>query len=88
MPRFTTNDGVGLHYTDTGPTTQTGSCSAGRAGARLHRAGHLLGPDRGRSTRRRYRVVCFDRRSTGESDTPMFGQRMARHGRDLGEFLG
>nr|WP_232531125.1 alpha/beta hydrolase [Microlunatus antarcticus] len=35
----------------------------------------------------RHRVVAFDRRSHGESDTPAFGQRMARHGRDLAELL-
>jgi pimeloyl-ACP methyl ester carboxylesterase len=34
-----------------------------------------------------YRVVTFDRRSTGDSESPMFGQRMARHGRDIGELL-
>ena len=34
-----------------------------------------------------YRVVAFDRRSHGESESPMFGQRMARHGRDLAELL-
>jgi pimeloyl-ACP methyl ester carboxylesterase len=31
--------------------------------------------------------VCFDRRSAGASDTPMFGQPMSRHGRDLAELL-
>jgi non-heme chloroperoxidase len=34
-----------------------------------------------------YRVIAFDRRSHGESETPVFGQRMARHGRDIGELL-
>ena len=34
-----------------------------------------------------YRVIAFDRRCHGESETPVFGQRMARHGRDIGELL-
>ena len=34
-----------------------------------------------------YRVFAFDRRSHGEVETPVFGQRMARHGRDIGELL-
>ena len=34
-----------------------------------------------------HRVVAFDRRAHGESETPAHGQRMARHGRDLGELL-
>ena len=34
-----------------------------------------------------YRVIAFDRRSHGSRETPMHGQRMARHGRDLGELL-
>ena len=34
-----------------------------------------------------HRVIAFDRRAHGESETPAHGQRMARHGRDLGELL-
>jgi pimeloyl-ACP methyl ester carboxylesterase len=34
-----------------------------------------------------YRVIGFDRRCHGESKSPVFGQRMARQGRDIGEFL-
>ena len=34
-----------------------------------------------------YRAIAFDRRAHGESETPAHGQRMARHGRDLGELL-
>lgn len=34
-----------------------------------------------------YRVLCLDRRSHGLSDSPPFGQRMARHGADLNDTL-
>lgn len=34
-----------------------------------------------------HRVVAFDRRAHGDSETPAHGQRMGRHGRDLGELL-
>jgi non-heme chloroperoxidase len=34
-----------------------------------------------------YRAITLDRRSHGLSETPAYGQRMARHGRDIGEFL-
>ncbi|HEY2792605.1 MAG TPA: alpha/beta hydrolase [Micromonosporaceae bacterium] len=34
-----------------------------------------------------YRVLCLDRRSHGTSEAPPFGQRMARHGKDLHDVL-
>jgi non-heme chloroperoxidase len=34
-----------------------------------------------------YRAIGFDRRSHGVSEAPAFGQRMARHGKDLGDAL-
>ncbi|WP_049563435.1 alpha/beta fold hydrolase [Nonomuraea sp. SBT364] len=34
-----------------------------------------------------HRVLAFDRRSHGESDSPPYGQRMARHGADLADLL-
>ncbi len=34
-----------------------------------------------------YRAVSLDRRSHGRSDAPWFGQRMARHGKDLHDVL-
>jgi non-heme chloroperoxidase len=34
-----------------------------------------------------YRVLCLDRRSHGTSEAPPFGQRMARHGKDLHDML-
>ena len=87
MARFTTNDGVGLHYTDSGPKTQSGP---GRPVVLVH--GYTAPATAWALTEDAlldagHRVVCFDRRSTGDSDTPMFGQRMSRHGRDLAELL-
>jgi non-heme chloroperoxidase len=34
-----------------------------------------------------YHVMCLDRRSHGTSEAPPFGQRMARHGKDLHDVL-
>jgi len=81
MARFTSNDGVGLHYTDAGtgrPVVLVHGYTAPATTWALTEDALLAAG---------YRVVCFDRRSAGESDTPMFGQRMSRHGRDLGELL-
>jgi non-heme chloroperoxidase len=81
MARFTTNDDVSLSYTDDGtgdPVVLIHGYTA-PASSWAFTSDALL--DAG------YRVVTFDRRSTGDSDTPMFGQRMARHGRDIGELL-
>ena len=81
MPRFRTNDGVGLHYTDSGDGRPVvlvhGYAAPATAWALTEDALLEAG----------YRVVAFDRRTEGESDAPAFGQRMARHGRDLGELL-
>lgn len=82
MPTLRTSDDVTLHYTDEG---------RGRAVVLIHgftapasawalTVDALLGAG--------YRVITFDRRSHGESESPDHGQRMARHGRDLGELLG
>jgi non-heme chloroperoxidase len=81
MARFTTNDGVGLHFTDAGsgrPVVLVHGYAAPAAAWALTEDALVAAG---------YRVICFDRRSTGESDTPIFGQRMARHGRDLAELL-
>lgn len=81
MPRFITNDGVTLNYEDEGRGQAVvlinGYCAPATAWALTQDS--LL--DAG------FRVVAFDRRSTGESETPIFGQRMARHGRDIAELL-
>jgi pimeloyl-ACP methyl ester carboxylesterase len=78
---FTSNDGVGLHFTDTGtgrPVVLVHGYTAPATAWALTEDALLEAG---------YRVVAFDRRSTGDSDTPAYGQRMARHGRDLGELL-
>jgi non-heme chloroperoxidase len=81
VPRFSTNDGASLAYTDTGdgrPVVLVNGYTA-PATAWVLTQDALVAAG--------YRVIGFDRRSTGESETTMFGQRMARHGRDLGELL-
>jgi len=81
VPRFRTNDGVSLAYTDEGdgrPVVLINGYTAPATAWALTQDA-LVGAG--------YRVVAFDRRSTGESETPPFGQRMARHGRDLAELL-
>ncbi|GIH97796.1 alpha/beta fold hydrolase [Planobispora siamensis] len=81
MPRITSGDGVGLHYLDegSGPVTVLvhgyGAPAAGWA------------PQQSALVAAGQRVLAFDRRSHGESDNPAYGQRMARHGADLAEFL-
>lgn len=81
MPTFVTNDGVTLHHTDAGSGRPVvlvhGYTAPATAWALTEDA--LLGAG--------YRVVTFDRRAHGESETPSYGQRMARHGRDLAELL-
>ena len=81
MSTFRTNDGVRLSYTDdgSGPVVVLIHGYTAPATAWVLTSDALLAAG--------YRVVAFDRRSTGESETTMFGQRMARHGRDLGELL-
>jgi pimeloyl-ACP methyl ester carboxylesterase len=81
MPRFRTTDDVSLSYTDAGqgrPVVLIHGYTA-PAAAWAFTVDALLAAGR--------RVICFDRRSHGESDTPAYGNRMARHGRDLGELL-
>lgn len=34
-----------------------------------------------------FRTVCIDRRSHGTSESPTYGQRIARHGKDIGDVL-
>ena len=81
MPIFRTSDGVNLSYLEEG---------RGRLVVLIHgytapAAAWALTADA--LVAAGYRVVAFDRRCHGESETPVFGQRMARHGRDLGELL-
>jgi pimeloyl-ACP methyl ester carboxylesterase len=81
MPSITTSDGVNLHYTDRGD----GACVVLVAGFTAPAASWALQEralcDAG------YRVLALDRRSHGLSDSPDHGQRMARHGKDLWDFL-
>lgn len=81
MPSFRTGDGVRLAYEDAGDgpvvVLVNGYCAPATAWVLTTDALVAAG----------YRVIGFDRRSHGESETPMWGQRMARHGRDLGELL-
>ena len=81
MPTFRTTDDVTLAYTDEGqgrPVVLVHGYTAPAASWALT-VDALL--DAG------YRAIAFDRRAHGESETPAHGQRMARHGRDLGELL-
>ena len=81
MPTFRTTDDVTLAFTDEGQGRPVvlvhGYTAPATAWAltvdALLAAGH--------------RAIAFDRRAHGESETPSHGQRMARHGRDLGELL-
>jgi non-heme chloroperoxidase len=81
MPTITTSDGVLLRYVDEG---------AGRPVVLL--AGFCAPLETWELQRRAlleagYRVVAVDRRSHGGSDSPAYGQRMARHGKDLWDVL-
>lgn len=81
MPSFRTDDGVRLAYEDTGDgpvvVLVNGYCAPATAWVLTTDALVAAG----------YRVIAFDRRAHGESETPWWGQRMARHGRDIGELL-
>ena len=81
MPTFRTTDDVTLAYTDEGegrPVVLVHGYTAPASSWALT-VDALLEAG--------YRAIAFDRRAHGESETPAHGQRMARHGRDLGELL-
>jgi non-heme chloroperoxidase len=81
MSTFRTTDEVALAYADAGdgrPVVLVHGFTAPAAAWALISDALLAAG---------HRVIAFDRRSHGESDTPRHGQRMARHGRDLGELL-
>jgi non-heme chloroperoxidase len=81
VPTFRTNDGVNLSYVEEGqgrPVVLIHGYTAPAAAWALTTDALVTAG---------YRVIAFDRRSHGESETPVFGQRMARHGRDIGELL-
>jgi non-heme chloroperoxidase len=81
MPTIRTNDGVNLHYTDNGAGAPVVLISGYCAPATLWALQEPALLDAG------YRVLGFDRRSHGASDSPDHGQRMARHGKDVWDFL-
>jgi non-heme chloroperoxidase len=81
MTTVTTSDGVGLNYADEGsgaPVVLIAGFAAPLETWELQRQA-LLGSG--------YRVIALDRRSHGGSDKPAYGQRMARHGKDVRDFL-
>jgi pimeloyl-ACP methyl ester carboxylesterase len=82
MPTIRTTDGVALHVTDEGEgpaivlvAGYTAAATTWGSQARALRAAGL-------------RVIAIDRRSHGLSESPAFGQRIARHGADLNDVLG
>jgi non-heme chloroperoxidase len=81
MPTIRTTDGVSLHVTDegNGPVVVLVAGFTAPASSWGHQARALR--DAG------HRVVAVDRRSHGLSESPAFGQRMARHGADLHDVL-
>lgn len=77
----TTSDGVQLHVTDegAGPTVVLIAGFMAPASTWAFQVDAL--------TAAGYRAVCIDRRSHGRSDAPAYGQRMARHGKDVHDVL-
>jgi non-heme chloroperoxidase len=82
MSTFCTSDGVNLSYIEDGKGGHPVVLIQGYTGPA---ASWALTTDALVAVG--YRVIAFDRRCHGESETPVFGQRMARHGRDVGELL-
>ena len=81
MGTIDTSDGVRLHYTDDGdgrPVVLIAGFSAPAESWEFQRRALL---DEG------HRVLTLDRRSHGRSQSPAYGQRMARHGKDVRDFL-
>lgn len=76
-----TSDGVELHHTDDGDGRPVvliaGFCAPAESWEFQRRA--LLAEG--------HRVLALDRRSHGRSQAPAYGQRMARHGKDVHDFL-
>ncbi|MEU4239156.1 alpha/beta fold hydrolase [Actinoplanes sp. NPDC026619] len=81
MPTIITSDGVRLNYADQGdgaPIILIAGFCAPLESWELQRAALA---DAG------YRVIGLDRRSHGGSESPPFGQRISRHGKDVYEVL-
>jgi pimeloyl-ACP methyl ester carboxylesterase len=81
MPGVTTNDGVTLNYLDegSGPTIVLLAGYTAPASSWALQGDALVSAG--------FRAIAVDRRSHGSSDSPMFGQRMSRHGKDLADVL-
>jgi len=77
MGTVTTNDGVRLHWTEDG----AGPAVVMVAGFNAPATSWILQSDA--LVAAGYRAVAIDRRSHGESEAPAFGQRIARHAKDL-----
>ena len=81
MPTISTSDGVQLHYTDDGdgrPVVLIAGFGAPAESWEFQRRALLA---------EGHRVLALDRRSHGRSQSPKYGQRMARHGKDVWAFL-
>ncbi|BDZ47305.1 alpha/beta fold hydrolase [Naasia aerilata] len=84
MPTIRTDDGVRLSYTEHGdPAGEPVVLIAG-----FKAAATSWKPQQKALAAAGYRVLSLDRRGHGLSDRPTAGATMARHGRDLGDFLG
>jgi non-heme chloroperoxidase len=81
MPTITTSDGVKLNYVDEGHGTPVvliaGFCAPLESWELQRQA--LAAED--------YRVIGLDRRSHGASESPPYGQRLSRHGKDVHDVL-
>lgn len=81
MATMRTSDSVELHFTDDGtgrPVVLIAGFGAPAESWEFQRRALL---DAG------HRVLALDRRSHGRSQSPPYGQRMARHGKDVHDFL-
>ncbi|MBL7255605.1 alpha/beta fold hydrolase [Paractinoplanes lichenicola] len=81
MATIMTSDRVRLHYADEGAGTPVvliaGFCAPLESWELQRSALSEAG----------YRVIGFDRRSHGGSESPSYGQRLSRHGKDLRELI-
>jgi non-heme chloroperoxidase len=81
VPTFTTDDGVRLHHLDEGAGSPVVLIAGFRAPATswMYQVPALVSAG--------HRVLSLDRRSHGKSPDPADGHDMARHGRDVADFL-
>jgi pimeloyl-ACP methyl ester carboxylesterase len=78
---ITTSDGVALNYTDDGegmPVVLVAGFTAPLESWEPQRRALLAAG---------FRVLGLDRRSHGRSESPAYGHRMTRHGKDVHDFL-